>query len=72
MPRSEKRSVLFDDRSRYLDRFGLVLALTILAIVALALVNLSAPAGDLVAGVASIVTSAIVAATLLLAMRASG
>ena len=57
MPRSDKRSVLFDDRSRYLDRFGLVLALTILAIVALALVDLSAPAGDLVAGIASVVTS---------------
>jgi hypothetical protein len=71
MPR-QKRQILFDDRSRYLDRFGLVLALTILAIVALALVDLSAPAGDLVAGVASIVTSVVVAVTLLLAMRASG
>jgi hypothetical protein len=72
MPRKSKRPILFDDHSRYLDRFGLVLALTILAIVALALVDLSAPAGDLVAGIASIATSILVGATLLLAMRASG
>jgi hypothetical protein len=71
MPK-ERRPILFDDQSRYLDRFGLVLALTILAIVALALVDLSAPAGDLVAGVASIATSVLVGCTLLLAMRASG
>jgi len=69
---SQKRHLLFDDRSRYLDRFGLVLALTVLAIVALALVDLSAPAGDLVAGLASIATSVLVGVTLLLAMRASG
>ncbi len=72
MPKKTKRPILFDDQSRYLDRFGLVLALTILAIVALALVDLSAPAGDLVAGVASIATSVLVGATLLLALRASG
>jgi hypothetical protein len=71
MPR-QKRHLLFDDRSRYLDRFGLVLALTVLAIVALALVDLSAPAGDLGAGLASIATSVLVGVTLLLAMRASG
>jgi hypothetical protein len=71
MPRQRKH-ILFDDRSRYLDRFGLVLALTILAIVALALVDLSAPAGDLAAGLASIATSVLVGVTLLLAMRASG
>jgi hypothetical protein len=69
---SQKRHLLFDDRSRYLDRFGLVLALTVLAIVALALVDLSAPAGDFVAGLASIATSVLVGVTLLLAMRASG
>lgn len=68
----ERRHYLFDDQSRYLDRFGLVLALTILAIVALALVDLSAPVGDLVAGLASIATSVLVGVTLLLAMRASG
>jgi hypothetical protein len=71
MPK-KRAPILFDDQSRYLDRFGLVLALTILAIVALALVDLSAPAGDLVAGLASIATSILVGATLLLAMRASG
>ena len=68
----EKKPILFDDRSRYLDRFGLVLALTILAIVALALVDLSAPTGDIAAGIAAIATSLLVSATLLLAMRASG
>ena len=73
MPKKRTRApILFDDQSRYLDRFGLVLALTILAIVALALVDLSAPAGDLVAGIASIATSLLVGVTLLLAMRASG
>jgi hypothetical protein len=72
MPRKNKRPILFDDHSRYLDRFGLVLALTILAIVALALVDLSAPSGDLVAGIASVATSLLVGVTLLLALRASG
>jgi hypothetical protein len=72
MPRSDKRSILFDDQSRYLDRFGLVLVLTILAIIALALIDLSTPAGDLVAGLASVATSVLVGVTLLLAMRASG
>jgi hypothetical protein len=67
----EKKPILFDDRSRYLDRFQLVLFLTILAIVALALVDLSAT-GDLVAGIATVATSVLVGATLLLAMRASG
>jgi hypothetical protein len=72
MPRV-KRSLLFDDQSRYLDRFGLVLALTILAIIALALVDLSHPqSGDVLTGVASIATSLLVGVTLLLAMRASG
>lgn len=71
MPRP-KRQILFDDQSRYLDRFGLVLALTILAIIALALVDLSAPAGHFGTGIASIVTSMIVGVTLLLVLRASG
>jgi len=48
------------------------LALTILAIAALALIDLSAPTGDLAAGLASIATSVLVGVTLLLAMRASG
>jgi hypothetical protein len=72
MSTQSKQSILFDDQSRYLDRFGLVLVLTILAIVALALIDLSAPPGDLVAGLASVATSILVGATLLLAMRASG
>jgi hypothetical protein len=71
MPK-KRAPILFDDQSRYLDRFGLVLALTILAIVALALVDLSAPAGHFWTGVASIATSLLVGVTLLLAMRASG
>ena len=71
MPR-QKKHVLSDDRSRHLDRFGLVLILTVLAIVALALVDLTAPSGDLVAGIASVTTTVIVGATLLLALRASG
>ncbi len=69
---SQKRHLLFDDRSRYLDRFGLVLALTAIAIVSLALFDLSASVGDLVAGVASVGTSVLVGVTLLLALRASG
>ncbi len=69
---SQKRHLLFDDRSRYLDRFGLVLALTALAIVSLALIDLSASVGDLVGGVASVATSVLVGVTLLLALRASG
>jgi len=71
MPRQKKR-ILFDDRSRHLDRFGLVLILTVLAIVALALVDLTAPSGDMVASIGSVATTVLVGATLLLAMRASG
>ena len=71
MPR-QKKHVLFDDRSRHLDRFGLVLILTVLAIVALALVDLTAPSGDVPASIASAATTVMVGATLLLALRASG
>ena len=68
----QKRVTLFDDRSIHLDRFGLVLILTALAIVALALVDLSAPSGHSAGGAASLVVTILVGVTLLLAMRASG
>ena len=68
----QRRSNVFDDRSVHLDRFGLVLALTVVAIIALALVDLSWPPDTVAAAGASAATTVLVGVTLLLAMRASG
>ena len=66
------RPVMFDDRSRYIDRFGLLLSLTILTVVILSLVDVTQPETNAVARLGSTVASALVAVTLLLALRASG
>ena len=63
---------LFDDRSKYLDRFGLLLAVTAASVAALSLVDLSAPPGDLDTELGELAATALVGATFLLALRASG
>ena len=63
---------LFDDSSRYLDRFGLVLAFTILAIIALALVDLEPDNPSTGTRLVATATSLLVACALLVALRASG
>ncbi len=66
------RVVLFDDRSRQLDRFGVLLILVAASIVMLSLVDLYQPVDNLPAEAISIAASMLVGATLLLAARASG
>jgi hypothetical protein len=68
----KERNRLFDDRSRYLDHFGLVLAFTALAIVCLALIDLQPETPGIGTRVVTGGTSILVAAALLVALRASG
>ena len=68
--RSELR--LFDDQSRGLDRFSLLLVLTIGSVVLLSLVDLAGIESELVRGISTIVLSLLTGATFVLAQRASG
>ena len=63
---------MFDDASRDVDRFGLLLVVTVVSIVMLALVNLDGLDGGLAPQIWVIVTTVLVSSTLLLALRASG
>jgi voltage-gated potassium channel Kch len=63
---------LFDDKSRYLDRFGLVLAFTVLAIICLALIDLEPEHPGIGTRIVSGATTVLVASALLVALRASG
>lgn len=58
--------------SRYLDRFGLLLSVTVASVVMLSLVDVDRPLGEVAAQVGPVVTTILVGATLLLALRASG
>ena len=62
----------FDDQSVHLDRFGWVLALAVMSIIALALVDQTEPSRHVVAAVASVGTTLLVGVTLMLTLRASG
>jgi ion channel len=62
----------FDDRSPHVDRFGALLALTGFTLVTLSLTGLGRPGGGFAGLVGTALTSVIVGATLLLALRASG
>jgi hypothetical protein len=62
----------FDDQSAHLDRFGWVLLLSAVSIVALALVDLTGSSDHLTAAAASVATTLLLAVTLMLALRASG
>jgi drug/metabolite transporter (DMT)-like permease len=63
---------VFDDRSRYLDRYGRLLGVTIVTVVLLALVDLSKLKEDPIARVGSVIAFVLVGTMLLLALRASG
>jgi hypothetical protein len=67
-----RKHSFFDDKSRYVDRFGLLLAVTIASIVILSLVDLVEPVGNAPQDLGSIAASILTGATLLLALRASG
>jgi len=63
----------FTDDGPYLDRFGLLLVVSALSIVGLSLFDIADPAGESnVAAIGSWAASLTVAATLLIALRASG
>jgi hypothetical protein len=68
--RVEKR--FFDDDSPHLDRFGPLLLLSVVAIVALSLIDLDAIDSAAARGIASTILSATIGITLVLGLRASG
>jgi hypothetical protein len=65
----------FDEPSPWLDRFGLLLGVTVLGVVALALVDFRSPFGSTsssLSGIGVVVMTVLVSAMLLLALRAAG
>jgi hypothetical protein len=67
-----KRGPIFDDKSRLLDRFGLLLAVTVASIVILSLVDIGPRESGASGRWVTTLSSALVGVTLLLALRASG
>lgn len=67
-----KRRPIFDDKSRLLDRFGMLLIVTVSSIVILMLVDIGPRATASSGRWQSALASLLVGATLLLALRASG
>lgn len=67
-----RRWRLFDDAERYVDRFGLLLSISALAVVTMSLVDLKRGFQNWQAEIGTILVSIFVGATLLLAIRASG
>lgn len=63
---------LFDDESKHVDRFGLLLLVTTLAVITLSLVDLGSPFGGWSEEIGLVLLSLFVGATFLLALRASG
>jgi hypothetical protein len=63
---------VFDDKSRFLDRYGRLLGITVVTVVLLALVDLSKLKEDPIARVGSLIAFVLVGTMLLLALRASG
>lgn len=63
---------LFDERSAYLDRFGLLLVITVLTIVVLSLVDLTIDEEQPMRTLMAAGANAVVGLMLLLALRASG
>jgi hypothetical protein len=70
--RKPTRKPIFDDRSRFLDRFGTLLGVTVGSIVVLSLVDIGPSGNASDAGWGSAFASLMVGTTLLLALRASG
>ncbi len=71
-PPSRPRKPFFDDEGEYLDRFGLLLALTALAVVSQSLVDLAAVPSDVGAAIVGVLMTLLVGGTLVVALRASG
>jgi Ion channel len=69
---SRHRWALFDDRSVYIDRFGLLLIVTTLAVITLSLIDLRTTSSSTGSAVGQMLVSIFVGATLLLSLRASG
>jgi hypothetical protein len=69
---AKERRPLFDNQSRFLDRFGLLLLLTVASVVMLSLVDLTQVRNDRVQQLGSLFTAMLTAAALLLALRAAG
>ncbi|MFZ0325058.1 MAG: potassium channel family protein [Actinomycetes bacterium] len=67
----DKRAI-FDEESRYLDRFGLLLALTVTSVVMLSLVDLSDVRSDRPQQAVALAASSLTALALLVALRAAG
>ena len=63
---------LFDDESRYVDRFGLLIIVTIGAIVVQSLFNVRGPGGTAETEVGALLITVFVGSTFLLGLRASG
>jgi len=72
MNERENRWRLFEDRPEYVDRFGLLLIVTALAVVTLSLVDLGFVDSDLRSEIGQVLVTLFVGGTLLLALRASG
>ncbi|MBK9739541.1 MAG: hypothetical protein IPO93_08495 [Actinobacteria bacterium] len=71
-PSARGSRTLFDDRPGYVDRFGLLLSVTVASIVILSLIDMMEQSGGAADQLGAIAASILVAATLLLALRASG
>ena len=69
---AQDQTALFDDRSRYVDRFGLLLALTVTTVIALSLVDLREPFGDAGSELGFAVVTVLAGSMFLIALRASG
>ena len=69
---NERRWELFDHHSAYVDRFGLLLLVTAVAVITLSLVDLESVEASLTSQLSDVLVSVFVGATLLLALRASG
>lgn len=67
-----KRRPVFDDQSRLLDRFGILLVVTVASIVILSLVDIGPRVDEASGRWQSAMASILVGVTLLLALRASG
>lgn len=72
MSSRKKKDVIFDDASPYVDRFGLLLVVTVASVVLLSLVDVDRATDEATAAIAGMVTTTFVGVTLLLALRASG
>lgn len=68
----KRRLTLFDDQSRLLDRFGAVLLINAFSIVVLSLVDLTPNDDSVIGGLGIAIANAVVAAAVLLSLRASG